>query len=66
MMITGKIEYFDGIRNRTANIIKCDCGEEFAAICMPPAYACDCPGCGQWYNSVGQKLKDPEFWEEDY
>lgn len=43
----------------------CECGEEF------PMYneymgACECPGCGKWYNLFGQELLPPENWEEDY
>lgn len=66
MEIIGKTNYFDGFRNRTANIIRCDCGCEFPLICMPPLYACDCPECGQYYNAVGQKLKAPSEWETDF
>lgn len=62
--IIGKTEYCDGYRNRTANVIRCDCGVEFPLICMPPYYACDCFNCGQYYNAVGQKLRDPDEWEE--
>lgn len=62
MKLVGKTEYFDGYRTRTANIGKCDCGTEFPLICMPPAYACDCPNCGQWYNAGGQELKDISEW----
>lgn len=66
MKLTGKTEYFDGYRNRTANIGKCDCGCEFPLICLPPLYACDCPECGKWYNTSGQELKNPSEWEMDY
>lgn len=66
MTITGTTKYFDGFRERTANVGKCDCGEEIILMCFPPTYACDCPNCGQYYNAVGQKLKPPEEWEEDY
>ena len=66
MEIIGKTNYFDGFRNRTANIIRCDCGCEFPLICMPPLYACECPECEQYYNAVGQKLKDPSEWENDF
>ena len=65
MKLIGKTTYCDGYRNRTANIGKCDCGTEFPLICLPPLYACDCPGCGQYYNATGQRLKDPSEWEED-
>lgn len=66
MKLIGKTDYFDGYRNRTANIGKCDCGTEFPLICLPPLYACDCPECGKWYNTSGQELKNPNEWEIDY
>lgn len=65
MELTGKTTYCDGYRNRTANVGKCKCGFEFPLICLPPLYACECPECGQWYNNVGQELKNPSEWEED-
>ena len=66
MTLNGKTTYFDGYRNRTANVGKCECGTEFALICMAPAYACECPNCEQWYNNVGQKLKNPCEWEQEF
>lgn len=27
--------------------------------------ACECPGCGKWYNLFGQELLPPECWELD-
>lgn len=44
-------------------IAKCDCGEEFP---LENQYlgACECPGCGQWYNLFGQELNDPSTWSE--
>lgn len=41
----------------------CECGAEFP---MFNEYmgACECPGCGQWYNLFGQELLPPERWEE--
>ena len=59
--ITGKQTYFDGIRNRTANVGECDCGQ---TVVLMDRYlgACDCPGCGQWYNLSGQELNDPSTW----
>ena len=26
--------------------------------------ACECPGCGRWYNLFGQELNPPETWED--
>jgi hypothetical protein len=40
---------------------QCSCGCE---VILQRDTACD--GCGQWYNSSGQALKDPEYWEEEY
>lgn len=43
----------------------CDCGEE---VYLTNQYmgACECPGCGKWYNLFGQELTPPEQWEEDW
>jgi len=42
---------------------KCSCGE---IVYLTNDYmgACQCPGCGQWYNLFGQELLPPEMWEE--
>lgn len=39
----------------------CECGAEFP---MFNEYmgACECPGCGQWYNLFGQELLPPDQW----
>lgn len=39
----------------------CECGEEFP---MFNEYmgACECPGCGKWYNLFGQELLPPDQW----
>ena len=66
MELLGDTTYFDGRRERAAKLGRCSCGAEFPLICMPPLYACDCPNCGQYYNAFGQKLKNPEEWEEEY
>ena len=44
-------------------LFKCECGFEFY---LTDEYmgACECPGCGQWYNLFGQELNDPSMWEE--
>jgi len=26
--------------------------------------ACECPGCGRWYNLFGQELNHPRMWRE--
>lgn len=45
---------------------KCHCGCE---VELDADYswhgAVRCEKCGQWYNIFGQKLIDPEYWEED-
>ena len=43
----------------------CDCGEE---VYLYNQYmgACECPGCGKWYNLFGQELLPPDQWGEDY
>ncbi|MCR4671950.1 MAG: hypothetical protein K5637_01770 [Lachnospiraceae bacterium] len=43
---------------------RCSCGEE---VELNEQYrgACQCPGCGRWYNIFGQSLIDPEYWEDD-
>ena len=40
----------------------CACGEhvELADEYMG---ACQCHGCGQWYNMAGQELIPPEYWD---
>ena len=43
---------------------KCECGEEFELINQYMG-ACECPGCGKWYNLFGQELINPEYWEEE-
>lgn len=44
----------------------CHCGTA-VALDADFAYhsAVQCEKCGQWYNLFGQKLVDPEYWEED-
>lgn len=41
----------------------CVCGE---TINLTGNYygATQCPNCGRWYNNYGQRLKDPEYWED--
>lgn len=41
----------------------CECGREFI---LSDSYlgACQCPGCGQWYNLFGQELLPPGKWDE--
>ena len=43
----------------------CSCGATFY---LRDQYmgACDCPGCGQWYNLFGQQLKSPYEYPEDW
>lgn len=38
----------------------CHCGEE---VYLVDEYygACQCPKCGQWYNTFGQMLRSPTF-----
>ena len=45
---------------------KCSCGRE-VELDADFAYhgAVQCEKCGQWYNLFGQKLLNPEYWEED-
>ncbi len=42
----------------------CSCGTE---VILEDQYqgACQCPTCGRWYNTLGQALIDPEFWESE-
>lgn len=42
----------------------CTCGAE---VELNDRYhgACQCPGCGRWYNLYGQRLLPPERWERD-
>lgn len=39
----------------------CDCGE---IVYLTDQYlgACECPGCGRWYNLFGEELLPPEEW----
>lgn len=50
---------------REPAIGKCRCGSEFP---LENQYqgACECPGCGQWYNLFGQELRDPSTWEREW
>lgn len=45
---------------------KCVCGCE-VELDADFSYhgAVRCEKCGQWYNIFGQKLVDPEYWEDD-
>jgi hypothetical protein len=45
---------------------KCHCGCE-VELDADFAYhgAVQCEKCGQWYNLFGQKLINPEYWEDD-
>lgn len=49
---------------RTSPVGICECG---AKIDLYDSYlgACECPGCGKWYNLFGQELLPPENWQED-
>ena len=49
---------------RTDPIGKCKCGTKFE---MHNEYlgACECPGCGQWYNLFGQELTPPDTWNQN-
>lgn len=42
----------------------CVCGNE---VHLWDQYhgACECTGCGRWYNLYGQELLKPEYWEDD-
>ena len=42
---------------------RCYCGNEVELIDEYMG-ACKCEKCGQWYNVFGQRLIDPEYWEE--
>lgn len=39
---------------------RCVCG---STVVLDGDVECD---CGRWYNAVGQELKHPSLWEEDY
>ena len=43
---------------------KCSCGTVVELVDQYQG-ACQCPGCGRWYNMFGQALIDPEYWEDD-
>ena len=43
----------------------CECGAEFPML-NEYMGACECPGCGKWYNLFGQELLPPDRWEEAY
>ncbi len=42
---------------------RCECGAE---VELRNQYmgACECSGCGRWYNLFGQELLPPEQWEQ--
>lgn len=39
----------------------CECGETFELV-NEYMGACECPGCGRWYNLFGQELNPPDQW----
>lgn len=41
--------------------MKCHCGESVYLV----GFTCQCGNCGQYYNSAGQELCDPEYWGEE-
>lgn len=68
MDIIGTTKYFDGFRERTCKIGRCDCGTEFPLMSLSGgryAGTCSCPNCDQYYNIFGQKLKNPEEWDDE-
>lgn len=42
----------------------CICGSE-VELYGQYLGACQCPGCGRWYNLFGQELLPPDKWQED-
>lgn len=42
----------------------CSCGEHLN-LTSDYMGACQCPKCGQWYNTAGQELLPPEQWGWD-
>lgn len=68
--MSGKYK-IDGPFRRTTKVTrmepaqgKCSCGTIVELIDQYHG-ACQCHGCGQWYNIFGQKLVSPEYWQED-
>ena len=58
-----------GVQERTFSYVEpahgtCACGSRVTLIDQYLG-ACECPGCGQWYNLFGQSLVPPECWEHD-
>lgn len=55
------IEDERSVRNCASGI--CSCGEH---IYLYNQYygACQCPGCGKWYNLFGQELIPPAEWDD--
>lgn len=41
----------------------CICGNSVVLVNQYQG-ACQCDGCGRWYNLFGQELIDPEYWED--
>ncbi len=41
----------------------CECGETFPLVAQYLG-ACECPGCGTWYNVFGQELNPVETWAD--
>lgn len=41
----------------------CSCGE---TVILENQYcgACECPGCGQWYNLFGEEILPPDQWQD--
>ena len=46
-------------------VAECSCGSQLQLI---DSYmgACQCGGCGQWYNLFGQALIDPDQWRDEF
>ena len=43
----------------------CVCGKRIDLVNQYMG-ACECSGCGRWYNLFGQRLKHPRYWEDNY
>lgn len=56
--------YYDGVVQEYVHtvvepmVLECDCGERL--FISDTDEVCE---CGRWYNSFGQELRDPKYWD---
>lgn len=56
-------EFHRSLSYREPRMAVCECGETFPLVAQYLG-ACECPGCGTWYNVFGQELNPVETWAD--